>query len=60
MGVGNLLLRDEGVGVHLAQALMQRDFSGDIDLEVIDGGVSSDAFLTLGKVDKLLTLLPKR
>ena len=56
MGVGNLLLRDEGVGVHLAQALMQRDFSGDIDLEVIDGGVSSDAFLTLGKVDKLIVV----
>jgi hydrogenase maturation protease len=56
MGVGNLLLRDEGVGVHLAQALMQRDFPGDIDLEVIDGGVSSDAFLTLGKVDKLIVV----
>ena len=56
MGVGNLLLKDEGLGVHVAQMLMDRQFSDDIDLEIIDGGVSSDAFLTMGDVDKLIVV----
>jgi len=56
MGVGNLLLKDEGLGVHVAQMLMERRFAGDIDLEIIDGGVSSDAFLTMKDVDKLIVV----
>ena len=56
MGVGNLLLKDEGLGVHVAQMLMGRDFPADIDVEIIDGGVSSDAFLTMGDVDKLIVV----
>lgn len=56
MGVGNLLLKDEGIGVHMAQKLSRYEFSGDIDVEVIDGGVSSDAFLTMGYVDKLIVV----
>jgi len=56
MGVGNLLLSDEGLGVHIAQMLEGRSFPDDIDLEIIDGGVSSDVFLTMKDVDKLIVV----
>ncbi len=56
MGVGNLLLKDEGLGVHIAQLLEGHEFPADIDLEIIDGGVSSDAFLTMKDVDKLIVV----
>jgi len=36
MGIGNVLMGDEGVGVHLAQALEQEDLPEGI--EVLDGG----------------------
>jgi hydrogenase maturation protease len=38
LGVGNLLLRDEGVGVHVAHALERVTLPQDV--EVIDGGCS--------------------
>lgn len=36
LGIGNLLMGDEGVGVHLAQRLTKQAFSPGI--EVVDGG----------------------
>lgn len=36
LGVGNLLLRDEGFGVHVARRLMEMDLPPDV--EVLDGG----------------------
>lgn len=36
LGVGNLLLGDEGVGVHVAQQLLQLPLPGNV--EVLDGG----------------------
>lgn len=36
LGVGNLLLGDEGVGVHVAQQLLQMPLPGSV--EVVDGG----------------------
>jgi hydrogenase maturation protease len=36
MGLGNLLLSDEGVGVHVAQRLQQMQLPGNV--EVVDGG----------------------
>ena len=36
LGVGNLLLGDEGVGVHVARELLTRDLPGNV--EVIDAG----------------------
>jgi len=35
LGVGNLLLKDEGVGVHVAQRMMAMDLPPDV--EVMDG-----------------------
>lgn len=39
LGVGNLLLRDEGVGVHVISALRHRELPDDVELW--DGGTAS-------------------
>jgi hydrogenase maturation protease len=39
LGLGNMLLRDEGIGVHVAQQLLQQNLGDNV--EVIDGGTSS-------------------
>jgi hydrogenase maturation protease len=39
LGVGNLLLRDEGVGVHVISALRDRELPDDVEL--CDGGTAS-------------------
>jgi len=41
LGVGNLLMRDDGVGVHVAQALARGTLPPGV--EVIDGGTAPDA-----------------
>jgi hydrogenase maturation protease len=51
VGIGNLLLSDEGVGCHVAQALQEISLPG---VEVIDAGTCSDP-LQLGEgADKLV------
>ena len=55
LGIGNLLLKDEGVGVHLVQKL-----AGIVDnakVNIIDAGTSPD-FLSLidGNIDKLIVV----
>ena len=39
LGLGNMLLKDEGIGVHVAQQLLRRNLGDNV--EVIDGGTSS-------------------
>ncbi len=56
VGVGNLLLKDEGIGVHVAQALQKLDLGETANLEIIDGGTSPDVFLSLQGVDKLIII----
>jgi len=52
VGVGNLLLMDEGVGVHVVQELERRDLPPNV--LVIDGGTSPDALAYAGEVDRLV------
>lgn len=52
VGIGNLLLKDEGIGVHVAQALER--IPSPIDFEVIDGGTSPDILPLLEGFDKLI------
>lgn len=40
IGVGNLLMKDEGIGIHAVQHLQEMELPGDID--IIDGGTSPD------------------
>lgn len=49
IGVGNVLLGDEGVGVHAARALLQRELPPDIT--VLDGGTEG-----LGLMDAICGL----
>ncbi len=51
VGVGNLLLRDEGIGVHVARILQAMDLP---DVEVIDGGTSPDVLACLEPTGKLI------
>ena len=56
LGIGNLLLKDEGVGVHLIRKLA-RDNTGYANLNIIDGGTSPDIFsLVDDSVDKLIVV----
>ena len=54
IGVGNLLLKDEGIGVHIARALQQIDIPHDI--KIIDGGTSPDLPCHTKDVDRLIII----
>jgi len=54
VGVGNLLLKDEGIGVHIARALQQMDISHDI--KIVDGGTSPDLPYYFKNIDKLIII----
>jgi len=54
VGVGNLLLRDEGIGVHVAHALQQIDIPHNV--KIIDGGTSPDLPHYLKDIDKLIII----
>jgi hydrogenase maturation protease len=41
LGIGNTLLADEGVGVHVIQALSQGPLADQDDVELLDGGTLS-------------------
>ena len=56
LGVGNLLLKDEGIGVHVAQILEDTPSPPGTVLEVIDGGTLPDVVLSLDDVDKLVVV----
>ena len=55
VGLGNLLLRDEGVGIHLVRALGKGDL-GYTNVEIIDGGTSSDIVSLVEGADKLVII----
>lgn len=54
VGMGNLLLKDEGIGVHVAQAMQEIALENGSDLQIIDGGTSPEVLLGLEEVDKLI------
>ena len=54
VGVGNLLLKDEGIGVHIAHALQQIDIPHNV--KIIDGGTSPDLPHYLKDIDKLIII----
>lgn len=53
VGVGNLLLKDEGIGVHLVKELLE-SMPLDNEVEIIDGGTSPDVFPSLEGVEHLI------
>ncbi len=52
IGVGNLLLKDEGIGIHVANALQQMNMAPGI--RIIDGGTSPDLIAYSEAGDKLI------
>lgn len=55
LGLGNLLLRDEGIGVHVAHELQKQDLPANV--EVIDGGTGGmDVILSQQGLDKLVVV----
>ncbi len=53
LGIGNLLLKDEGVGIHLVEKLAE--LIEDVSVNIIDGGTSPDfLFLVEDNLDKLI------
>ncbi len=57
VGVGNLLLRDEGIGIHTAKALQELSLPEYV--EVIDGGTSPDLIAYVKSGDKLREIIKK-
>ena len=57
LGIGNLLFKDEGIGVHIIRALEALELPGCIDLELIDAGTSPDLTALLDTaIDKLVII----
>jgi hydrogenase maturation protease len=51
VGIGNVLLRDEGIGCHVAHAMESIPLP---DVEVVDGGTCPDVLQLVGDADKLV------
>jgi hydrogenase maturation protease len=54
IGVGNLLLKDEGIGIHTVAALQEISLPPDVKL--IDGGTSPDLIAYTKAGDKLIII----
>lgn len=54
MGVGNVLLMDEGVGVHTINEMKKLDL--DDEIELIDGGTSGMDVLSLIEADRIIVV----
>ena len=55
LGLGNLLLSDEGIGVHVARELQKHNLPANV--EVIDGGTAAiDVILSQQGLDKLVVI----
>ena len=54
IGVGNLLLQDEGIGIHAIKALQEMDLPKDVKL--VDGGTSPDLIAYTKTGDKMIII----
>jgi len=54
LGIGNLLLKDDGIGVHLIEHLKELEFENTYNVELIDGGTCIpnllDVFMKNGRI----------
>lgn len=56
MGMGNTLLSDEGIGVHVVEALQDMGIGCDGGIQLVDAATSPDILLSLDAVDKLILI----
>ena len=54
IGVGNLLLKDEGTGIHVIRALQEMNLPPDVKL--VDGGTSPDLIAYTRAGDKMIII----
>ncbi len=54
IGVGNLLLKDEGIGIHAIKALQEISLPSDVS--IIDGGTAPDLIAYTEAGDKLIII----
>ena len=55
LGIGNILMKDDGIGVYAVRALQEASLPEGIDLEIIDGGTAPDLSVFVdGRVNKLI------
>ena len=54
IGVGNLLLKDEGIGIHAVKALQEINLPQDV--KIIDGGTAPDLIAYTEAGDKLIII----
>ena len=54
VGVGNLLLKDEGIGIHTVKALQEMELPPDV--KIIDGGTAPDLIAYTEAGDKLIII----
>ena len=54
LGIGNVLLKDEGIGCHVVHALESRLVGTLPDVKIIDGGTCPDVVQFLEDADKLV------
>jgi hydrogenase maturation protease len=40
IGIGNILMKDEGIGIHVINTLINKDLHHNQDIEIIDGGTA--------------------
>ncbi len=56
LGVGNVLLKDEGVGIHVIHALPGSLLPTGAEVEIIDGGTSPNVLHLLDGADRLVII----
>jgi len=55
IGIGNLIMRDDGVGIHVIRGLETTSFPAGVEVNVIDGGLEPDLTVLIEKgTDKLI------
>jgi len=53
-GIGNILLKDEGIGIHVARSLKELELP--VGTEIIDGGTTPNLLDYLNPVEKLIII----
>jgi len=55
IGIGNLIMGDDGVGIHVIRALEQAAFPAELEVNVVDGGLEPDLTVLVDKdINKLI------
>jgi len=57
IGLGNVLLRDDGVGVYVIEQLRRRSVPKNVDVQFIDGGLTPDLSVFLDDVVSKLIII---